>query len=89
MMNDYHVQFDEKECTLNKVYKPYYTATLNRFFSLHFFLPFVIAGLTVIHLALLHKEGSNNPLGVDSGIDKVPFYPYFFGARLISGTVTR
>jgi ubiquinol-cytochrome c reductase cytochrome b subunit len=53
-------------------------ATLNRFFSLHFFLPFVIVGLTVIHLALLHKDGSNNPLGVDSGGDKVPFYPYFF-----------
>jgi quinol-cytochrome oxidoreductase complex cytochrome b subunit len=53
-------------------------ATLNRFFSLHFFLPFVIAGLTIIHLALLHKDGSNNPLGVDSGVDKVPFYPYFF-----------
>ena len=53
-------------------------ATLNRFFSLHFLLPFVIAGLTLLHLALLHKDGSNNPLGVDSGVDKVPFYPYFF-----------
>jgi ubiquinol-cytochrome c reductase cytochrome b subunit len=53
-------------------------ATLNRFFSLHFFLPFIIAGVTVIHLALLHKDGSNNPLGVDSGVDKIPFYPYFF-----------
>jgi len=53
-------------------------ATLNRFFSLHFFLPFVIAGLTLIHLALLHKDGSNNPLGVDSAVDKISFYPYFF-----------
>jgi ubiquinol-cytochrome c reductase cytochrome b subunit len=53
-------------------------ATLNRFFSLHFFLPFVIVGLTIMHLALLHKDGSNNPLGVDSEVDKVPFYPYFF-----------
>lgn len=53
-------------------------ATLNRFFSLHFFLPFIIAGLSVIHLALLHNEGSNNPLGVDSSVDKIPFYPYFF-----------
>lgn len=53
-------------------------ATLNRFFSLHFFLPFIIAGVTVIHLALLHKDGSNNPLGVDSVVDKIPFYPYFF-----------
>jgi len=53
-------------------------ATLNRFFSLHFFLPFIIAGITIIHLALLHKDGSNNPLGVDSGVDKIPFYTYFF-----------
>ena len=53
-------------------------ATLNRFFSLHFFLPFIIAGVTIIHLALLHKDGSNNPLGVDSGVDKISFYPYFF-----------
>ena len=52
-------------------------ATLNRFFSLHFFLPFVIAALSLIHLALLHKDGSNNPLGVDSKGDKIPFYPYF------------
>ena len=43
-------------------------ATLNRFFSLHFFLPFVIAGLSLIHIALLHKDGSNNPLGVDSTV---------------------
>jgi len=53
-------------------------ATLNRFFSLHFFLPFIIAGVSVIHLALLHKDGSNNPLGVDSSVDKISFYPYFF-----------
>ena len=53
-------------------------ATLNRFFSLHFVLPFVIVGVTIIHLALLHKDGSNNPLGVESGVAKVSFYPYFF-----------
>ena len=52
-------------------------ATLNRFFSLHFFLPFIIAALSLVHLALLHKDGSNNPLGVDSKGDKIPFYPYF------------
>ncbi len=51
--------------------------TLNRFFSIHFVLPFIIAGLSLIHLALLHKEGSNNPLGSDAGIDDIPFYPYF------------
>ena len=52
-------------------------ATLNRFFSLHFLLPFVLAGLTIVHLALLHKVGSNNPLGTDSYVDKISFYPYF------------
>lgn len=52
--------------------------TLNRFFSLHYLLPFVIAGLALVHLALLHTEGSSNPLGVDTGVDKIPFYPYFY-----------
>nr|UDP55426.1 cytohrome B [Schizostauron trachyderma] len=51
--------------------------TLNRFFSIHFVLPFVIAGLTLVHLALLHKEGSTSPLGSDTGVDDVPFYPYY------------
>ena len=59
-------------------------ATLNRFFSLHFALPFVIAGLTLIHLALLHKDGSNNPLGVDTSVDKIPFYPYFYTKDLVA-----
>jgi quinol-cytochrome oxidoreductase complex cytochrome b subunit len=53
-------------------------ATLNRFFSLHFVVPFIIAAVVLIHLALLHQHGSNNPLGVDTSVDKVPFYPYFF-----------
>ena len=51
--------------------------TLNRFFSIHFVLPFLIAGLTIVHLALLHKEGSNSPIGSDTGVDDLPFYPYF------------
>jgi ubiquinol-cytochrome c reductase cytochrome b subunit len=51
--------------------------TLNRFFSIHFFLPFLIAGISLIHLALLHKEGSNNPIGSDTSIDDITFYPYF------------
>lgn len=51
--------------------------TLNRFFSIHFFLPFLIAGFSLIHLALLHKVGSNSPIGSDTGIDDLPFYPYF------------
>ena len=51
--------------------------TLNRFFSIHFLLPFIMAGLTIFHLALLHKNGSNNPIGCDSNTDKITFYPYF------------
>jgi ubiquinol-cytochrome c reductase cytochrome b subunit len=53
-------------------------ATLNRFFSLHYLLPFLIVGVVIIHLSLLHIEGSNNPLGICSKLDKVNFYPYFF-----------
>ena len=53
-------------------------ATLNRFFSLHYLMPFIIAGLVLIHLSLLHKDGSNNPLGVNKNIDTIPFYPYFY-----------
>jgi ubiquinol-cytochrome c reductase cytochrome b subunit len=52
--------------------------TLNRFFSLHYTLPFIIAALVLVHLALLHLDGSSNPLGVDSSSDKIPFYPYFY-----------
>ena len=52
--------------------------TLNRFFSLHYTLPFIIAALALVHLALLHLDGSSNPLGVDSRSDKIPFYPYFY-----------
>ena len=51
-------------------------ATLNRFYSLHYVLPFVLAGASVIHLAALHHKGSNNPLGVESTADKINFYPY-------------
>nr|ASP18718.1 cytochrome b [Ixos malaccensis] len=51
--------------------------TLTRFFALHFLLPFVIAGLTVVHLTLLHETGSNNPLGIPSDCDKIPFHPYY------------
>ena len=53
-------------------------ATLNRFFSLHYFMPFVIAGLVIIHLSLLHKDGSNNPLGANTNVQTVSFYPYFY-----------
>nr|AYR06697.1 cytochrome b [Rhodogorgon sp.] len=52
-------------------------ATLNRFFSLHYLLPFIIAALSLVHLAVLHQYGSSNPLGIDSNIDKISMYPYF------------
>jgi ubiquinol-cytochrome c reductase cytochrome b subunit len=53
-------------------------ATLNRFFSLHYLLPFAIAGAVLVHLAALHQDGSNNPLGITSVSDKISFFPYFF-----------
>nr|WMV00294.1 cytochrome b [Kikihia cutora cumberi] len=52
-------------------------ATLTRFYSFHFILPFIVLSLTIIHLLYLHTTGSNNPLGVNSNNDKVPFHPYF------------
>nr|ATI10817.1 cytochrome b [Megalophasma granulatum] len=52
-------------------------ATLNRFFTLHFLMPFILMGMVMIHLLFLHQNGSNNPLGVKSSVDKIPFHPYF------------
>lgn len=52
-------------------------ATLNRFFSLHYFLPFLIAGLVIIHLAFLHEKGSTNPANTHTS-DNISFYPYFY-----------
>nr|YP_010395112.1 apocytochrome b [Grateloupia elliptica]UQJ72553.1 apocytochrome b [Grateloupia elliptica]UYI31681.1 apocytochrome b [Grateloupia elliptica] len=52
-------------------------ATLNRFFSLHYLLPFVIAAASLVHLAVLHQDGSGNPLGIDSNVDKISMFPYF------------
>ena len=60
--------------------------TLRRFYSVHFLLPFLIVGLSLIHLSLLHKDGSNNPVGSDSGIDQIPFIPYFFTKDLFAFT---
>jgi len=53
-------------------------ATLNRFYSLHYFLAFVVAGLAALHLIVLHNYGPNNPLGTNKFMDTVPFYPYFY-----------
>ena len=52
-------------------------ATLTRFFALHFLVPFIVAAISAVHLLFLHQTGSNNPLGVNSNLDKVPFHPYY------------
>nr|CCD31584.1 cytochrome b [Testudo graeca] len=52
-------------------------ATLTRFFTLHFLLPFATIGLAMVHLLFLHETGSNNPTGLNSDTDKIPFHPYF------------
>ncbi len=54
-------------------------STLQRFFSLHYLLPFVIAGVVVLHIWALHVPGNNNPLGIDvkGAADTVPFHPYY------------
>ena len=49
-------------------------ATLSRFYSLHFLFPFIILGLSIIHLVFLHEFGSNNPLGIIYRTDNIPFY---------------
>lgn len=51
--------------------------TLHRFYSLHYLLPFVILMISIIHLALLHEFGSNNPLGISVELDNAPFIPYY------------
>nr|YP_009630803.1 cytochrome b [Isoteinon lamprospilus]QBS14464.1 cytochrome b [Isoteinon lamprospilus] len=58
-------------------------ATLTRFYSFHFLFPFIIMALTMIHLIFLHQTGSNNPLGINSNIDKIPFHPFFTFKDLI------
>nr|ADF28827.1 cytochrome b [Chaetodipus dalquesti] len=52
-------------------------ATLTRFFAFHFILPFIIAATAMVHLLFLHETGSNNPLGIPSDSDKIPFHPYY------------
>ena len=53
--------------------------TLNRFFALHFLLPFVLVGVVILHLLALHQHGSNNPTGIDvkGPQDQIPFHPYY------------
>uniref|UniRef100_UPI00300202FA cytochrome b n=1 Tax=Chilo infuscatellus TaxID=236790 RepID=UPI00300202FA len=58
-------------------------ATLTRFYTFHFILPFIILMMTMIHLLFLHQTGSNNPLGINSNLDKIPFHPFFTFSDLI------
>lgn len=52
-------------------------ATLTRFFAFHFILPFIVTALAGVHLLFLHETGSNNPSGLNSDTDKIPFHPYY------------
>nr|AZZ71759.1 cytochrome b [Holbrookia lacerata]AZZ71824.1 cytochrome b [Holbrookia lacerata] len=62
-------------------------ATLTRFFTFHFLLPFTIIGVTMMHLLFLHETGSNNPTGLASNTDKVPFHPYFSYKDLLGALI--
>src|ERR1700753_965026 len=59
-------------------------ATLNRFFSLHYLLPFILAALAAIHILTIHTHGSNNPMGVSGNLDRLPFHPYFVFKDLVT-----
>lgn len=59
-------------------------ATLNRFFSLHYLLPFILAALALLHMMTLHVNGSSNPLGISSNVDRVPMHPYYMFKDLIT-----
>lgn len=59
-------------------------ATLNRFFSLHYLLPFLLAALAVAHLIAIHEHGSSNPNGVSSNGDRYAFHPYFIFKDLVT-----
>nr|AIW64965.1 cytochrome b [Nyctemera arctata albofasciata] len=62
-------------------------ATLTRFYTFHFLLPFIILMMTMIHLLFLHQTGSNNPLGLNSNYDKIPFHPFFTFKDLIGAII--
>nr|AFJ42307.1 cytochrome b [Lepisosteus oculatus] len=62
-------------------------ATLTRFFTFHFLLPFIIMGTTMLHLLFLHETGSNNPTGLNSDADEVTFHPYFSYKDLLGFTI--
>nr|YP_001661341.1 cytochrome b [Hylomys suillus]CAP18917.1 cytochrome b [Hylomys suillus] len=60
-------------------------ATLTRFFAFHFILPFIVSALAAIHLLFLHETGSNNPSGLNSDSDKIPFHPYYSYKDILGG----
>jgi len=62
-------------------------ATLNRFYSFHYLLPFITAGVIIAHLGLLHESGSNNPLGVYKNTDVIRFHGYFFVKDFFGGFI--
>nr|WVD73172.1 cytochrome b [Monolepta wilcoxi] len=62
-------------------------ATLTRFFTFHFILPFIVFALMIIHLLYLHQTGSSNPIGTKSDIDKIPFHPYFTFKDILGGLI--
>nr|YP_009020408.1 cytochrome b [Lamprotula gottschei]AHL24844.1 cytochrome b [Lamprotula gottschei] len=62
-------------------------ATLSRFFVLHFVLPFAIAAFAVIHLLFLHETGSNNPLGISSNVNLIPFHIYYTSKDVVGFVV--
>nr|ANJ60515.1 cytochrome b [Neoglyphea inopinata] len=62
-------------------------ATLTRFFTFHFLLPFLVTAASMIHVLFLHQSGANNPLGISSQLDKVPFHPYFTFKDIVGFTV--
>lgn len=59
-------------------------ATLHRFYALHFLIPFILLFLTIIHISLLHENGSTNPLGLPSMYEIIPFTPYFILKDVLS-----
>nr|BDI12717.1 cytochrome b [Polypedates leucomystax] len=62
-------------------------ATLTRFFTFHFILPFAIMGASMMHLLFLHQTGSSNPTGLNSNLDKIPFHPYFSYKDVLGFTI--
>ena len=62
--------------------------TINRFLSIHYALPFVVAGLVVMHIIALHEYGSSNPLGITGRIDKIHFHPYLIYKDIVGFVVT-